>query len=155
MKKLAKTRKYIKKNVTSLIFFMILLVMVLMIIVVVSVLVPTASTSQYGDRLEGINEVLISDEAQNKIVADLKAESIVGLSKVRIVGRIVNVEIELNSSGTIDKGKELAELTIEKFDKDEIAYYDFQIFITSTGDKGTTVIGYKTPKAKKLTWTNN
>lgn len=155
MKQLEKTKKFLKKNMTSLIFFMILLVMVLVVILVVSVLMPTTRTSQYGDRLDGIETVEIKNSRIGDLEKKLNAVETVEKVDINIKGKIVNVKLSLSGTGTIDNGKVIATNFLADFSKEEIEFYDIQIFVTSVGTDGHTVIGYKTPKKATLSWTNN
>jgi len=155
MKKLKNGIKWIKKHVTSLILFIILLVILLFVILVISVLIPTTTTSAYGDRLNGISDVAISSSELKTKAKEIEDNSIVDKSTIRISGKIIEIKITLNTTGTIDTGKTLAATIVTGFAKDEIAFYDFQVFITSAGADESTVIGYKTPSADNLSWSNN
>ena len=155
MKKLVKTRNFFKSHLTSLILFVILLMMVLVVIVVVSVLVPTTRISQYGNRLEGISEVKLSSDYITTKTNELKTNASISSLKIRLTGKTINIEVKLADKVTVAVGKDIANAAISKFSEKEIAYYDFQVFLTTYGEGSTTVIGYKTPNVKILSWTNN
>lgn len=155
MKKIKKTLNWLKKHLTSLVVFMISLILILLIILIFSVIAPAANTSEYGDRLDGINEILLKDKKINSIEKDILSNKIIEKVNISLSGKIINIKIELNEKNTIEEGKNFSDEIIKKFNEEEKNYYDFQIFLTNTKDKKYTIIGYKTPKYDSLSWSNN
>ena len=85
--------KFIKKHKRS---FTVLLLMVVAIALALFLLKDTISfdesTAVYGNRLEGIEEVKVTDEQKTKVKESLKdsTESV----NVRVAGKLVNFVIE-------------------------------------------------------------
>jgi alpha-N-arabinofuranosidase len=69
----------------------------------------------------------------------------------KLTGKIVNIFISVDSEITVDSIKENADKFIKCFSESEIAYYDFQVFVTGEGDKYP-MLGYKHKNSEGLFW---
>lgn len=134
----------------AIICFIILLVTFLMVFI-------GHGGSAYGDRLEGIEEVKLSNKKLENINDNLEAEEVVSSSKVRVQGKIVYVTIHFINGTNIEKAKTIATKVLEEFDEDELGFYDFEFLIseeTSDDSEGVTFSGAGTKHYSKeeITW---
>lgn len=149
--------KFIKKN-KILILVIILFILFLGAIIFVTTLLPSYNTSVYGNRLNGINDLKISTEVKDDIVATIKKEAWVGDANVSISGKIINIVIRVNATATKDVVKAAATNLLDKFTDDEKNFYDIQMFIGMVNDEKSDlfpIIGYKSAKSSALIWSNN
>jgi len=85
----------------------------------------------YGDRLDGIKEVEITDAQKQKLVADLSASAnVVSVSTPHLSGRTYNVTIYVGDIDSLDNAKKLSDIVTKSLDEKQNAFYDVQVFIT-------------------------
>lgn len=135
--------KLLKKKKKIVIIAIIVLV-ILFLFLIYNILFGTTGSSEYGNRLKGIDDVKISSSVQDKIKDEISEEDEVEKVSYKLKGRIVNVIITLKDDTPLDRGKEIANKVLEYFDDDQKAYYDFQVFLNSDNDESETYpkIGY-------------
>lgn len=146
--------KFIKKHKVGVILGIIIFVVItFFIIALVNLLFSSYGKTKYGNRLDGIENVSISDDKVNDVKSIIK--EIQGVTDVvyHLSGKTVNLMI------TVEKGTDSTTITsketkiLEKFSAEEIAFYDFQIFINNEEDQNYPVIGYKSKSNEKFSWT--
>ena len=69
--------KFFKRNKITIIFILLFILLVFVAFRALKVLVPDEKTPVYGDRLDKIEEVKISDETYSKIKEELEGNSFV------------------------------------------------------------------------------
>ena len=112
--------------------------------------------SKYGDRLDGIEKVKITDDIKNSIKENIATLEITKNSSVRVSGKIINVTATLNDDIEVGKAKEIADKVLEKLSDDEKAFYDVQVFIKKdTDDEKFPIVGYKHHSRENITWTKD
>ena len=147
-----KLLKELKENKYTTIVFFIFLGLLLIAWLLYGMVMPSNSAEKYGNRLDGIEKVKLTDNDTDQIVKDLEENKIVNSASVRISGRIINILVEVREGTKTSSAKKLTSDAIKSLEKDELAFYDVQIFITNEDDdaKGYPLIGYKGAVAKKF-----
>lgn len=117
----------------------------------------TSGKGKYGDRLIGIDDVKISSEVKKEIEDNLEAMDEVVDASVRVQGKIIYINLEFSRETSLDRAKEIANETLNKFSDDEKSFYDFGYFLTQvpvedTEDKGFVVTGSKNSKLDTISW---
>ncbi len=146
--------KFIKKNLSVIVGVLVFIIVLTGIFTIKKVFTNDESTAIYGTRLEGRDNVKISNETKNK-VKDKLSDNASNIS-VRVAGRIVNIQFKVNAETKLDDAKSLGNKALEEFSSKEKEYYDFQILIEN--DKNTNqfpIIGYKHHKKENITWTKD
>ena len=143
--------KFIMKHKLLTILLVLMLLILIFGIVAFKVLIfPNYSTDKYGDRLNGIESVQLSDSKFDDIK---KTETVEGfnVSKVELSGRIVNIYV--NVTGELDRAtcRDNSNKLLANFSEDELKFYDIQIFITGESDIYP-MIGYKSKISEGLRW---
>lgn len=147
--------KYIKKNKKMFIAIGIFLLFVILLIPIKNILFPNSGKAIYGDRLDGIDKVKISDAELAKVKETLKDDAISKVS-TRISGKTVEVILTVEQEVSLDVAKGYGTKVLEVFKDDQKKYYDFQIFITKEKESDQfPIIGYKQHNLDKLTWTKD
>ena len=145
---------FVKKN--KGIFITILIVLIVLIITVValcSFLFSGYQKSKYGNRLAGIENVNISEEATESVKEIFK--SVEGVTDVtyNLSGKICNFIVTVNKDIKPDDVKKVASKIFEKYTDDQKKFYDFQIFINSSEESDSyPVIGYKSTQNEEFSW---
>ncbi len=147
--------KYIKKNKKTFIVIGIFLLFVILLIPVKIALFPNAGKALYGDRLDGIEKVEITDSQLKKVKTALKDQPIVDAT-ARVSGKTVEIIITVDAEVSLDVAKDIGAKAIEPFKKNQKEYYDFQIFVTKEKESEEfPIIGYRHHKLDKITWTKD
>lgn len=112
---------------------------------------------EYGNRLDGIEEVEISDKTIKEIENSLEEKEAVAEADVRIQGKIIYFNIVFTRETAIDSAKGIANETLAAFSDDEKSFYDFGYFLTQvkvedSEDVGFVVTGTKNAKLENITW---
>ena len=114
--------------------------------------------SKYGDRLDGIELITISDDKKNSVVEDIKKRKNVKDAKVEVSGKIIYIRIAFNAGADLDTSKAIAVKTLEQFSDEEKAFYDVHFTLVSEKNEasdGFTIMGSKNVNGTNLIWGNN
>ena len=161
MKKIIKKIKNAWNN--NRIVFLFTVVLITFVVVFSSMLISmyAGSGDKYGSRLAGIEDVKLDKNIGKDIEEKLKENEIVDDVKTDLKGKTYNILIYLVDNSDVNTIVEDAENIIDIFTKDELNFYDIQVFITSTidteeGDKtDKTIVGYRNSYKEEFSWTNN
>jgi len=147
---LNKLLKELKENKYTTIVFCLFLGLFLIAWIVYGMVMPKTGTPVYGNRLEGIEKVELTESDTSKIVKNLKDEDIVTSASTHLSGKILNVIVEVKDKTSEKKAKGLKKQAIETLTKEQLAFYDVQLFLTNENKeaKGYPIIGYKSSSEK-------
>ena len=137
---------FIKKNIFLIIMSLFVLTGIIIILVVMFKFFISGD-NEYGNRLDGINKVKITEKDMSKIASSIEENEMVTSANVRIQGKIVDITIKYKEGTNKDQAKQLANSTLENFSAEELEFYDLGYFLTSEGENGFNITGSK--KAKK------
>lgn len=147
--------KYVKKNKKTFIVIGIFLLFVILLIPVKIALFPNTGKALYGDRLDGIEKVKITDSQLKNVEKTLKDQP-VSSATARVSGKTVEITITVEAEVSLDVAKEIGTKSLEAFETKQKEYYDFQVFVTKEKESDEfPIIGYKHHKLENLTWTKD
>ena len=112
----------------------------------------------YGNRLEGIEKVPVSEGYLNDIEKALKENESVTKATSNIEGRLINFIVTVNDDTSISSAKELSKVVRDNFTESELKFYDIQIYVLDSGANETStypIIGYKHKTTEDFVWSNN
>ncbi len=113
---------------------------------------PVDETVVWGNRLNGREEVPITDTKIKEIEDFIKEDENVTKASVRVVGNIIKVIIITSTEDdTIDKMQKMGDNIIEKFSEKEVGYYEFGFSIKNE-DSNYVLIGEKKNSNKNISW---
>ncbi|MBQ8192966.1 MAG: hypothetical protein IJZ46_02730 [Bacilli bacterium] len=145
--------KWMKKNIGLTIILSLTLILLIILTVILIKLLAGGSSNTYGNRLEGIEEVKISNETYEGVKTELSETELVEESTIRLQGKIVYTTIVLNSDVTVDKAKELASNTLDNYSEAELSFYDFSFFLKWKGEEEDKVLtGNKHHSLSEIAW---
>ena len=157
MKKFMKGAKdlILRHKLLSLICLIVFIIILIMFYIFFSMFV--GGNDKYGDRLKGRESVEIRKSDLTKVSDELKKQDGVMEASARIQGKIIYINLVFNRETSLDRAKEVAASSLDKFDKDEKSYYDFGYFLTQveqegTEDKGFVVTGTKNAELEGISW---
>lgn len=148
-----KLKKWINKNKGFAIICALAFILFIIMVVIFVRLLVGGSSNKYGNRLDGIDKVKISNEVYESVKEEVKDVEGVNDVSVRFQGKIVYTTIELSDSISADKAKEIAKNTLDNYTEDELKYYDFSFFLKWKGEESDKVItGNKHHNLEDITW---
>ena len=130
-----KLKKWINKNKGFAIICALAFILFIIMVVIFVRLLVGGSSNKYGNRLDGIDKVKISNEVYESVKEEVKDVEGVNDVSVRLQGKIVYTTIELSDSISADKAKEIAKNTLDNYTEDELKYYDFSFFLKWKDEK--------------------
>ena len=147
-----KLMKELKENKFTTIVFLIFLGLFLIGALIFGLVMPKTGKPIYGNRLDGIEKVEVTNDQTNELVKNLKDKDYVTSASTHISGKIINVLIETKEGTSIKKAKTLKTIVLKAFEEDQKKFYDIQLFITNENKdaKGYPVIGYKNSSEKNF-----
>ena len=150
--------EWIKENKLLAILAGIVLFCVIAFTIFLATLLAGNNVSEYGDRLDGIENVQIPKKNIDKMIKELK-----GNEKVEDViyqrdgkkqqGRLISVILEVKDVSS-DDAKNIGNKVLEYFDDEEKAFYDIQVYLDNVDEKNTEfpIIGYKHKTSQGIVW---
>ena len=149
-------KKFIKNNKVTTIAFIICVIFVVLVFAIKLTFFPNEGTAIYGDRLDGIEKVEITDKQQKDIIKSLEDKDEVKSADTDIKGRTLNVLITVNDDVELDPAKALTSSVIDNLKKDQTSFYDIQVFISKDNDDTRfPIIGYKHQNKDGFSWTKD
>ena len=147
---------FIRKNKFVIIPIGVFLILVVVAFRVFNMFFPAEGTALYGDRLDGIQDVELTDNKLNDISSTLEENEAVKKASVSVQGKIVEVIITAQDDTSLDTAKGLNTIVLDALDEDEEAFYDIQIFVTKdTEATDFPIIGYKHHAKDSFSWTKD
>ena len=147
--------KFILKNRIYIVLVLVILFCGFVFFTMKAYMDPKDELEVYGNRLDGIESVIITDERKKEVADFVSEDEKISNVSVSTQGKIVNISINVKSKeNTKDKMKEKGKLILEKFSEDEVKFYDFQFFIKNE-DGNYNMIGYKNKKNEDISWVSD
>lgn len=144
---------YKYRIVIALVF--LLIIGVFGFITVKQYLYPDDKLTVYGNRLDGIDKVKITDDKKNEIIKMIKEKAGIKDAKINIQGKIINVSITASEKeNTKEEMQKLCTEILLKFSSEEIKFYDFQFFIKNE-DLNYNMIGYKNKISEEISYSDD
>lgn len=112
----------------------------------------------YGNRLDGIEKVKLSENYIKDVIKNLEEKEFVSKATYNLQGRLLSIMITVNDDTNIDDAKNLGKIVIQGFNEEELAYYDLQVFLKDSGTKEESrypFIGTKHKTSEEFVWSNN
>lgn len=148
-----KIKKWINKNKGLAILLLLTIIFVIILLIIFIELLIGGSSNKYGNRLDGIDKVKISNETYESVKKEVEDTELVEKVETRLQGKIVYTTIELKDGITVEKAKEIATNTLDNYSEDKLKYYDFSFFLKWKGEEKDTVItGNKHHNLDSITW---
>ena len=152
-------KKYLKENKTLFTLMIIALVcIVISIILLFKYFYFGNGGSNYGDRLDGIENVKITEEKKSSVVSSIESNDIVTSASSSVTGRIIYIKINFGEKATLTEAQNIALKSLENFSEEEKAFYDFHYTLKQEAtekSEGFLIMGAKNVNGSNLVWENN
>lgn len=142
------------KIIAAIMIVIIIFVVIILFLFTLKSFSVDLSKNEYGDRLKGIEKVMIDDKTENKIKEEMKKKDEIESASCRQQGRLLYVTLRVKEEVTLDASKQLANSVLEHLNDAQKKYYDIQILIENKNDKaeGYPKIGYKHKTSSEFVW---
>lgn len=145
---------FIKKYKKIIIVLFVILVLLILFFSFLSIFMIDSKQDEYGNRLDGIENVKISDDTVSKIKSELGSLEEVEKVEYRLQGRLIYLSFKMKDGVSVDTAKEISTRTLDYFDEEEKSYYDIQVIISSVNEEsqGYPFMGYKHKTEETIVW---
>lgn len=149
--------KFIKKNKFTILVIGIFIVLVVLAAILKNMFFINTGQPVYGNRLDGIDDVEISSSQYNDLEKKLKDNKIVTAVESNLDGRIINIIVTVKDDASKKDAKKLSSAVVDSFSKEQLAFYDIQIFVKKADKKQDDfpIIGYKHNSKSDFYWTKD
>ncbi len=150
-----------KMWVENRILFVLFIIVIICCFIILGVCISYffgSSKSSYGDRLDGISEVKITDEVKNNFLDTIKQDELIKDVSFRTQGKIVYVSLEFVDTVTLVEAESKALAALMTFDEKYLNFYDFHFTLKNKGTEsndGFLIMGAKNVNGTGLIWNNN
>ena len=155
-------KRFYKENRVFVVLMAIVFICVAIIIFLLAKYVVNSNTgNKYGNRLDGIQDVIVTGDKKNEMIGTLEEDTKVKSANINVHGKIINFVIDYTKETTIDEAKSIAIKCLEFFEEEYRNYYDIQFLfkkseleVEEEKDKFP-IIGYIKAGATTISWSNN
>ena len=145
---------FIKKYSSAIVGVLVFVLVFIGFMLAKSIFFPAENKAIYGSRINDRDKFEISTETMNNVEA--KLDSGVSSVDVRVAGRIIYIDVEVEESTSKEAAKELGGKALEAFSDKEKSYYDIQLLINNKSNKEQfPIIGYKHHTKSTFSWTKD
>ncbi|MBR4618867.1 MAG: hypothetical protein IKO49_06145 [Bacilli bacterium] len=146
-------KKYLRKHLKLIIVLSIFIAIVISGFIAYN-LVFVNNSSKYGNRLDGIQNVKLTNNKKNLIKSNIKTLEITKSINITLSGKIINIIAVVNDDTETSKAKEIGGKVLEQLTDEQKKFYDVQIFIKKNNkDEKFPIIGYKHHNNENIKWT--
>ena len=146
-------KSYLRKHLKLLVILSVFIILVISAFVAYS-LIFVNNSSKYGNRLDGIESVKLTNNMKSKIENNIKTLEITKKIKIELSGKIINIIVVVNDDIDTSKAKEISNKVLELLTDEQKKFYDVQIFVKKDSDDSKfPIIGYKHHNNENVKWT--
>lgn len=158
-------KSFYKKNRVFIILMAIVFICAAIIIFLLAKYVINSNTgNKYGNRLDGIQDIVIEKDKKDEMKTTLEKEEIVNSVTITVHGKIVNFLIDFKKDATVDQAKSISVKCLDFFEEEYRNFYDLQFLCQKSELKeqkeedekdNFPIIGYIKAGATTISWSNN
>jgi len=153
---LKKLKSFYKNNRVYSILMVISIICILAIIIgVICYFLGQTSKNVYGNRLEGIEKVKLTDKNKKSIEDGIKSNDIVESVEVDLRGKLIYITFTIKE-GTHKDVETISQTSYDSIDEKIKKFYDIQYIVDSKADteENFPIMGYIKSGNKVISWTN-
>lgn len=150
---------FIKKHKQESILLLIVILILLFSGIAFAVVWFQGSSDTYGDRLDGIDKVELSDKYIKEAVDAIKKDrDYVTKVTYSLEGKLLSFLVTVKDETDINTSKTMGDVIISSFKEEELKFYDIQLFVSDSGtieESKYPIIGYKHKTSEAFVWSNS
>lgn len=122
---------YIKQHKLTAFVILVYIIVVAFAYFIYKLFIGSSGLPVYGDRLDGIENVPITDEQIQQIVDVFEKDPyVLKITKPYLNGKILKVVVTTADNASLDGAKGMSSKILEALDADQKAFYDVEYFVT-------------------------
>lgn len=143
------------------VLFVLFLIVVICLFIIMGVFLKYffgSSSSSYGDRLEGIKEVEVTEEIKNNFLSSMKSDELIRDAEMKTRGKIIYVTLNFNDDVSLVEAESKALASLNSFEQKYLDFYDFHYTLkgnATENNEGFLIMGAKNVNGSGLIWNNN
>lgn len=150
---------FIKKHKQESILLLIVILILLFSGITFAIVWFQGSSDTYGDRLDGIDKVELSDEYIKEAIDAIKKDREY-ITKVtyNLEGKLLSFLVTVKDETDVNTAKTMSDAILSSFKEEELEFYDIQLFVSDSGtleESKYPIIAYKHKTSEAFVWSNN
>lgn len=150
-----KIKKLWVENRVLVVLFIIVIICICLILGVCLKYFFGTSNSSYGDRLNGIEEVLITDEIKNNFINKMKEDETIVDATLTVSGKIIYIHLIFNQNVKLEEAENKAQTSVSLFEEKYLNFYDLNYTLKQENNDGFLIMGARNVHGSGLIWNNN
>lgn len=155
---MSKIKELWTKNKILWVLLFILLVCFITIMVVCFTFFFGGNESEYGDRLNGVENHEVTETFKEEYKSELISDDLVSDASIRTSGRVIYVNIKFANDTALVEAQSKATASLEKFADNILDYYDINFILScdeTDNSEGFTILGARNVSGSGIVWNNN
>lgn len=150
-----KIKKFWMENRILSVLFIIVLVCLLIVLGVCFKYFFGTSKSKYGNRLEGIDNVSLTEELKNNFTNSFNNDEQINNATIKQSGKVIYITLNFKDNVTLADAQNKALASLMFFEQNYLDYYDFQYTLKGNSIGDIPIMGAKNASGNGLIWINN
>ena len=153
-----KIKKLWMENRVLFVLFTIIMICACIILGVILNYFFGATKSNYGDRLNGISEVEVTDEIKNQFLSTFVNDELVEKVDLYPKGKIIYISLTFKEGASLVEAQSKALASLQVFEQKYLDFYDFHYTLKQNAtetSEGFLLMGSKNVNGSGLVWNNN
>ncbi len=147
---------YKKNSILATLSIIIILCFIVIMVACFQYFFMGIATNKYGDRLEPIKNIKISNSKIESIKNNLEKNDKVKKAQTKLTGRIFYITIITEDNTSLEEGEGIAVTVLDLLSEKQKNSYDLQFFLKNENkDSGYSIMGAKNINSNSIIWTNN
>jgi hypothetical protein len=135
--------RFLKKHKLTTFIIVIYIAAIIIAYFLYKIFMGSNGLPVYGDRLDGIESVPITDEQKTSLKDKLLTnEKVINVREPHLSGRTYNITIIVADNMGLDEAKGLANFVTESLTPEQNAFYDVQVFVNKKYNCTLVATGY-------------
>ena len=147
---------YRRNRVYSILMIVSIICIISILVGVVLYFLGQTSKDKYGNRLEGLEKVKISEKKYKELESKITEKELVNKTTIDIKGKLIYIDFVLEGGKHTD-AESIAQSILELFTEDEKKYYDIQFIVENLNkeeEDNFPIMGYIKKGNSVIKWTN-
>lgn len=157
-KMLKKLKKSWNENRVLFVLTTVLVICIIVIMIVMANYFFGSTKDKYGDRLDGIKKVVITDKRNKELTSKILEDETITKADVNQIGKILYINMELTEAISLVEAEGKALNILTYLSEAEAEFYDvnFSLYQSKTENSdGYSIMGSKNVNGTGLIWNNN
>lgn len=148
-----KLKKFYKNNrIYCILMGISLFCLALIVILFALYFINQTKNDKYGNRLNGIDSMKISNEEEDSLISAIKENDKVEKASINIKGKIIYVNVSFKEEGNRDIANSIAIKVLNTLDEEKKEFYDVNFIFNKDDDDSFPFMGYKKSDATIISW---